>query len=577
MHDLKVVGGLVVDGTGAPGQIGDVAIDGDLVVAVGAEADGPARRTIRADGLVVAPGFIDVHTHLDAQVMWDPHLGISPDHGVTTVIFGNCGFGIAPTYAHDREVIMRTLENVEGIDFDCMREGLGTDWGFETFPQYLDTVEARDKLVNMAAFVGHTPVRRWVMGGAASEREATDDELAAMRTLVDEALAVGAIGVSTSGSPTHIGAGGKPVPSRFATKEETLRLAEALVGLDDTVFMCTIGPDLSFPEMRRIAEVTGRPVTFGAILADLGGVGRHRSLMERVDAIQADGLRVIPQVSCRPVLFAFGLKEPYALTTSAPGMMRVTLLDDLFAGVYAATTVEGKLAAYRADGFRGRFVELTDSPTWHERLWAFTTVVESAAHPEYQQRAVSDVARERGCHPAEVVLDLSLESGLADRFVMGFVNNDEDAVRDLLLHPGTQIGLSDAGAHLNMICDACYPSSLLGQWVREKGAIPLERAVHMLSGQAAELFSLSDRGVLAAGNAADVVVFDPATIDAETPRLVADLPGGASRLVAGATGLEALVVNGEVVREGGAALAPAPGAYPGRLLRRGHGGKGLTP
>jgi N-acyl-D-aspartate/D-glutamate deacylase len=568
VYDLKLENGLIVDGTGEPGRVGAVGVTGGRIVAVG-EAPDAATRTIDASGKVIAPGVIDVHTHLDAQVLWDPRLGISPDHGVTTVVFGNCGFGVAPTHAGDRELIMRTLENVEGIDFDCMKIGLGDDWGFETFPEYFAALDRADKTINMAGLVGHTPIRHFVMRDAAAERAASVDEVNEMRRLVNEALDVGAIGVSTSGSPTHIGAGGKPVPSRFATFDEILTLASALEGRDPAIFMCTIGPDLSFPEMRRIAESTGKAVTFGAILADLGGVGRHRSLMERVEAIQRDGLDVVPQVSCRPVLFEFNLREPYALTTSAPGMMRVTLLDELFAPVFQAPSREEKLAAYRSDGFAQRFVELTDSPTWHERLWAFTTVVESRRHPEYEQVPITELALSLGKHPAEVVLDLSIESNLEDRFVMGFVNNDEAEVKRLLLHPGTQIGLSDAGAHASMICDACYPTYLLGQWVREKQAIPLEYAVAMLSGRPAKLFGLRDRGVIAAGHAADVLVFDPEVVDADTPRLVFDLPGGAARLVAESRGIDALVVNGVVVRDAGGWTTTDRSS--GRLLRHGAG------
>ena len=565
MYDLIIRNGLLVDGTGTPGRAADVAIAGDRIAAVG-DVGRSADRIIDADGLVVSPGVIDVHTHLDAQVLWDSSMGISPDHGVTTAVLGNCGFGIAPTHAGDRERIMRTLENVEGIDFDCMQAGLGTDWGFETFPEYLQTLDGADTLINSAVLIGHTPLRQWVLGDDSSERAATSDEIELMRLLVQEGLDAGAVGFSTSGSPTHIGAGGKPVPSRYADFEEILALASTLKGRSTATFMCTIGPGLSFPEMRTIAEATGRPVTFGAILADLGGVGRHRSLMARVEAIQADDLQVVPQVSCRPVLFEFNLREPYAFTTSAPGMMRVELLDELFAPVYDASSIDAKLAVYRRAEFRQELVRLTDGDTWHERLWAFTTVVESALHRDYEQVSVPELARRLGCHPADVLLDLAIESGLRDRFVMGFVNNDEDAVRDLLLHPGTQIGLSDAGAHASMICDACYPTFLLGQWVREKGSIPLEAAVAMLSGDAARLFGLTDRGVLRPGMAADVFVFDPGTVDAGTPRLVNDLPGGAARLVADSTGVEHMVVNGTVIRENGSVGLDQPSS-PGRVLR----------
>src|SRR5262245_46520799 len=278
-YDLKIAAGRIIDGSGSPALTGDIAIKDGRIAAVGA-APGDARQTIDAAGRVVCPGFVDIHTHYDAQVLWDRMLSISPWHGVTTVVIGNCGFGVAPTRPQHRELILRTLEKVEGMSFSSLSAGLGSDWPFETFPQYLDAVERRGMAINVAAFVGHTPVRLYVMGEEATERPATSDEIARMRAIVREAVASGAAGFATSKAPTHVGYAGKPVPSRVAEADEIRALAEALGEVGHGVMQATAGPGLFFDQFAELTQASGRPLTWTALLADMLGPKSHRMLLD---------------------------------------------------------------------------------------------------------------------------------------------------------------------------------------------------------------------------------------------------------------------------------------------------------
>src|SRR5215468_9078384 len=289
-YDLKITGGTVIDGTGRPGVRADVGIRAGRIAALGS-VSGPAAQTIDAAGHIVAPGFVDIHTHYDAQVLWDRMVTISPWHGVTTVVMGNCGFGVAPTRQGHRELILRTLEKVEGMSLDALQAGLGTDWPFETFPEYLDTVERRGSAINLAAFVGHTPVRLYVMGEEAVERAATDAEVAEMRRIVCDAAAAGAIGFATSKAPTHVGYAGKPVPSRLAELSEIRALAGALPDAGGGIVQATVGPGLFFDEFETIARDSKQPLTWTALLAGMLGPGSHRMLLERSSALIRDGLR----------------------------------------------------------------------------------------------------------------------------------------------------------------------------------------------------------------------------------------------------------------------------------------------
>ena len=558
--DLAIRGGTLFDGTGSPGVRGDVGIRGGRIVALG-EATGAAAQTIDAGGLAVAPGFIDIHTHYDAQVMWDRMLTISPWHGVTTVVMGNCGFGVAPTRPDHRGLIMRTLEKVEGMSLAALEAGLGKAWPFETFPEYLDAVEQRGTALNVAVLLGHTPLRLYVMGEEATERPATADELARMRALVREAIDAGAIGFATSKASTHIGYAGKPVPSRAAQFAEIETLAGALAEAGRGIIQATVGRELFFKEFEALTRATGRPVTWTALLAGMMGPGSHRDLLEKSRVLWRQGLKVVPQVACRTLNFEFQFSEPFLFE----GM-------SVFRPISTAD-VAGKMRLYADPEFRRAFKESFDRPrpgaVFAGGSWARTWISWYPVEPALEERTVTEVAAERGVHPIDLALDLALATKLEARFRMAVFNHDEDEVAELLAEPGAVLGLSDAGAHASQLCDACFSTYLLSRWVREKQAIAMPEAIRMLTSRPAEVFGITDRGRLALGLAADAVVFDPATVGASKLRRVHDLPTGADRLVADATGIEAVVVNGVVIRRGGRDAVAADGPLPGALLRSG--------
>ena len=557
-YDLKITGGSIIDGTGKPRYLGDVGVSGGKVVALGAAPD-EARQTIDASGKVVCPGFVDIHTHYDAQIAWDRMLTISPWHGVTTVVMGNCGFSVAPTRPEHRDLMIRTLEKVEGMSAAALEEGLGANWGFETFPQYLDAIEKRGTAINVGAMIGHTPLRLWVMGEDATERTATTDEVQRMRGIVREALAAGAVGFATSKAATHVGYGGKPVPSRFADFAEIRSIAGALADAGTGVMQATTGKGLMFDEFEDLARDTGANLSWTALLA--GRIRRgvsHQEQVERSMDLIRRGLRVYPQVSPRPLNFEFQLAQPFIFETMS-----------LFRPI-AAADLAGKTRIYADSAFRAQFRDKMDRAP-DELLLGFAQMVvsEYAPDPSLEERRLAEIAEERGIHWVDLMLDLGLATGLEARFRMPVANNNEEDVAELLRNPDFVIGLSDAGAHASQLCDACQATYMLGHWVREKGTLSLEQAIRMLTSRPAEIFGIADRGRLAAGAPADIVVFDPATIAAGPLKRVWDFPGGANRLISEASGIDAVIVNGTVLRRGGKdALDPA-GKLPGRLLRNG--------
>ncbi len=558
--DLKITGGTLVDGTGAPRRKADIGVRDGKVVAIGT-IEGEAKRTIDAAGKIVCPGFVDIHTHYDAQILWDEKLSISPWHGVTTVVMGNCGFGVAPTRPGDRDELMRTLEKVEGMAYPSLKAGLGAEWPFETFPEYMDAIEKKGTAINVAVLAGHTPLRTYVMGPAATEREATSDEVAEMQALVAEAMEAGAIGFATSHAATHNGAGGKPVPSRLASIGEidaltgTMAQSRRARGLGPGILQATIGRTLFHDQFIELAKAHEVSVSWTALLAGLSGPGSHRKHLERTQAEVDAGLAIVPQVACRPLMFDFHFDEPF------PFEMR-----PLFKATME-TDRRGRKAIYADPDFRTNF-KADCAPTaktpiagWFERAEISYTPGEDGL----EGRMLTDVAAERGMDPVDLALDLSIDSDFATRFRFAFFNRDESEVSELLRDPNVVLGLSDAGAHANQLCDACYSTHLLSHWVRETGTLSLERAIHMLTQRPAEIFGITDRGVLAEGRPADIVIFDADAVGASALKRVFDLPAGADRLIADERGIEAVICNGEMVRENGADA----GGLPGRLLRSG--------
>ncbi|CAN5323640.1 amidohydrolase family protein [soil metagenome] len=555
--DLKITGGTIVDGTGKPGFVGDVGIKDGKVVSLG-KAHGDATTTIDATGKVVAPGFVDVHTHYDAQILWDRMLSISPWHGVTTTVIGNCGFGVAPTKAIHRKMIMQTLEKVEGMSLEALEAGLGHAWPFETFPQYLDTLEKRGSSINIAALFGHTPLRLYVMGEESTERAATQDEIGAMKKLMREAMEAGAIGFGTSVSVSHNGYGGKPVPSRQAAVEEMDALVSVMGDMKRGLMQITIGREFSTRHMAKVSRKYGVPVTWTALLSHLYGPGGHRKQLDLAAEQRKAGAMVIPQVSCRPLNFEFTFAEPFIFDV-------MKFMNEL------------AVAEAKAPGTRRRAYA---DPSWREKLrsevtplfrnwWDRVVIAWAPSHKELEEQPLTVAATKLGKDPVDLALDIALASDLQARFRMAVMNFDEKEVAELITDPNTIIALSDAGAHASQLCDACYSTYLLGHWVRERKVFTVEQAVHNLTQRPAEMFGITDRGVLADGKPADVVVFDPKTVGPGPLKRVYDLPAGADRLVSEAHGIDAVIVNGKLIRRDGKDTVAANDALPGRLLRNG--------
>jgi N-acyl-D-amino-acid deacylase len=555
--DLKITSGTIVDGTGKPGFTGDVGIKDGKVVALG-KVDGPAATTIDATGKVVSPGFVDVHTHYDAQILWDRMLSISPWHGVTTTVIGNCGFGVAPTRAAHRKLILQTLEKVEGMSLDALQEGLGEVWPFETFPQYLDTVEKRGSAINVAALFGHTPLRMYVMGEESTERASTPDELAAMKKLMREAMEAGAIGFGTSVSVSHSGYGGKPVPSRQATPEEMDGLVSVMGEMKRGLMQITIGREFSTRHMAEVSRKYQVPVTWTALLSYLYGPGGHRKQLDLAAEQRKSGAMVIPQVSCRPLNFEFTFAEPF---------------------IFDVMKFMNELAVADAKSPGARRLAYAD-PAWREKLrsevtpifqkwWDRVVIAWAPSAPELEEMPLVAAAARLGKDPVDLALDLALANDLKARFRMAVMNFDEKEVAELITDPNTIIALSDAGAHASQLCDACYSTYLLGHWVRDRKVFTLEQAVHNLTQRPAEMFGITDRGVLAEGRPADVVVFDPKTVGPGPLKRVHDMPAGADRLVSEASGIDAVVVNGTLIRRNNKDVFAANDRLPGRLLRGG--------
>ncbi len=530
MAELVVRGGTVVDGTGADGFRADVAIDGGRVVEVAPEIAG-GDQELDASGCVVAPGFIVIHTHYDAQVFWDPALRPSSYHGVTTVIAGNCGFAIAPTRPEHREVIARTLENVEDMDVDTLAAGIA--WDFETFPEYLEAVAARGTALNFTAYVGHSPLRLYVLGDAAYERAATPDEVAQMAALVKEGIAAGGAGFSTSFSFAHRGVDGKPVPSRFADDAEVSALFRAAGEAGRGVVLITPGKQCDYDDVYRWQPEIGRPFTYPLFARPDNGHGPTLALHREGVARGAD---VWPQVTPRPLTMQFTMADAYNLNV---GTVFGRLLEQ---------PREERLRAYADPEWRRLAAEDLDQAKMRPR-WETFEVSESAQFPELEGRRVTELADEQGKRALDVMCELALTEDLATRFRAYIANDDRAAVGDLLTSTSVALGLSDAGAHVDQLCDAPLFTDLLARWVREDGVLTVEQAVHKMTGEPAAMFGIVDRGHLRSGAWADVVVFDPATVGTGPVDRVQDFPADGERLTAESpTGVRHVLVNGTPIR-----------------------------
>ena len=544
--DVLLRGASLIDGTGAPARRMDVAIIGDRISGVvepGTLVPDAGTETVDLDGLTLAPGFIDIHTHYDAQILWDGDLTPSSWHGITSVVMGNCGFGVAPTRPEHRETIVRTFENVEGMSMDALESGI--DWCFETFPEYLDALDRRAKRINVGAFIGHSTLRLFAMGP--EERPASEDELATMQRILREAMDAGAVGLSTSRAPHHQGAFGRPVPSRFADVDEVYALASVLGELGKGVMEIAAGPGLWLEQYSELAVQFGIPVTWTALLTRSDKPGTALRSVERGAALPGE---VYPQMACRPIVAQITMTDPTLL-----GQV------DEWKEVLARPR-DDRAVLYRDAAWRDR-ARPTTLETWQHR-WPRIAVQETVAHAEVVGIPLDKLAAERGTTPFDLMLDLALAENLATRFQVVMDNDYEEEIGELLTDKRTLLGLSDAGAHASQLCDACFSTHLLGHWARDRKAISLEDAVWRLTGQPHEAFRLHDRGLVREGFFADLVAFDPATVGIRPAERVYDQPGGADRVIVRSTGIEHVWVNGMATRRAGQEIA---GAAPGRLLR----------
>jgi N-acyl-D-aspartate/D-glutamate deacylase len=530
-------GARVIDGTGAPGHVADVRVEGDRVTAVGVVPHEPSVPEIDLSGLCLAPGFIDIHTHYDAQVLWDGDLTPSSWHGVTTVVVGNCGFGVAPAPPPQRDLVLGILELVEDMDPAALASGV--EWGFETFPEYLDVIDRRAKRINVAAFVGHTPIRVAVMGDAALDRAATPTELAAMRALVADARRAGAIGLASSLAPNHLGPGGRAVPSLVGGLDELASLIEAMgTGVVEIARGRTPVADLA------ACLQPGVTVSWSSLLTGRPGEATAPgALIDETEQLRGD---VWPQVSCRPLTIRVALDNPVALGT-IPALREVL-----------AAPAADRAALYRDASWRDRFRRDVDG-TWEPIIERAVALVAGAADVAHGV-AVAELASARSLPIADAFVELALEHGLETRFNIPVANLDEAELASLLTDRRTIIGLSDAGAHANQQCDASFATYLLGYWCRERSALSLEDAVWRLTGQPASVYGFADRGVIRPGAIADLVAFDPDTVDALPLEHVRDLPGGAERLVSRSEGIDSIWVAGTATRRAGRDLDSRPGA-----------------
>jgi N-acyl-D-aspartate/D-glutamate deacylase len=546
---------LVVDGSGADPVRGDVAVDGGRIVAIAPRLGHAAARTIDAAGLALMPGIIDSHTHFDAQITWDATLAPSPALGVTTAVIGNCGFTIAPCRPADRELTMRNLTQVEGMSLEALRAGI--DWGFESFGEYMAQLRKRGSVANVAAYVGHSSVRTYVMGDDAARRAATADEIARMQAIVRDAMSHGAVGFASSTSPAHNGEGGLPMPSRLASDDEMAALVGAMGEGGRGVYMLTKGAHTRMSFLESLAAATGRPVMVAALLHN--GVV-PRAVFDDLDAIaaaNARGHRLIGQVSCCALTMDFTLASPYPVEGLASWKPALGKSGDALKAVLGER-------AFR-DGVRAELKTATTFRLFNSE-WDKVHVVETA-RPElacHEQRSIAAIAGDDRRDPLDTMLDIALADDLKTVFTAELLNSDEDAVGRMLNHPHSIVSLSDAGAHLTFFNDAGFGLHLLGHWARDRGAMSLAEAVRRLTSHPAGVLGLQQRGSIRAGFAADLLLFDPARVGRGPKRRVHDLPAGAARLTTDAIGVHGVWVNGVQVADAHGLVVDTPRA--GTLL-----------
>jgi N-acyl-D-amino-acid deacylase len=562
-YDLVIKNGLLVDGSGLPRHRADVAVQGGRIASIGRIREG-AREVIDAEGRVVTPGFIDGHTHMDAQVFWDPLGTCSCWHGVTSVVMGNCGFSLAPCAEKDKHLVVRNLERAEDISGEAMAAGI--EWTWTTFPEFLDAIDRLPKGINYSGYLGHSALRTYVMGERAFDQAATEDDLRGMERELGDAIRAGAMGFTTSRSPIHETPGGQPVASRLAAWDEIRRLVGVMGDLNAGIFELAgeaAGRSLDdaaafrayHERLRDLAVETGVPVTFGNF-SRLEAPEVWRRYMALLDETAAAGGRMFAQVHSRGlnVVLSFKTQLPFDNLPAWKRFRALPLAEQL--RQLRDPAVKRRLVAGAHDAPDRKTLGTEARPFPYEWIFLYDRV-------QGPHRTIDAIARERGVDPAEAMIDLALERDLDRFFIHPVANESQDHVLEMMRHPRAVVTFSDSGAHVSQIIDSSLQTHLLSHWVRERQVFTLEQAVRMLTLVPATYWGFADRGLVREGFAADLLVFDPETIAPEMPEVVHDLPAGARRLVQKAAGIAATVVNGEVLLRDG----KHTGALPGRLLR----------
>jgi N-acyl-D-amino-acid deacylase len=551
-YDLIIRNGKIIDGSGLPGFHGDLAVSGGRITEVGKVSE-DARQVLNADGLVVAPGIIDNHTHYDAQVTWDPLCTYSCYHGITTVVMGNCSLAIAPAHQEDREVLAGVLSHVEAIPLEAIQAGV--KWSWETIPEYLNSLDQRLG-INVAALIGHSAVRRYVMGEASQERQATDDEVAAMKAIVREGLEAGAVGISFERNLRHFDWNGRLAPTNLASEEEIF--AVAAVADEAGRGVIQFGGDRNIST--KLAKTSRRPVFYGNITQQAVAPDKWRKQLTEAENMMRQGHRAYQFVMPRPGDLRYTLKTAQHFDAMATWKTVMLLPLEQRKGLFRDPETRAKL--------HFEAVETPNNPSRagdFTRRWDLQFVFRPALakNQHLKGKSVAEIAREQNKDVLDAFLDLALEENLETEFERREVNSDEAAMTALLTSPYTVIGQSDGGAHVVFRTDYSYSTYLLSHWVREKEIMSLEDAIRKLTFVPASLFGFSDRGLVRPGMAADLMIFDPATISPLEPGEAHDLPGGAKRRKQLARGIEWTVVNGQVLIEKG----EHTGAYPGKVAR----------
>ena len=576
MHDLVVKGALLVDGNGVPPRPADVAVDAGVCTEVtepGTLADGTAHRTVDADGLLLTPGFVDLHTHYDGQATWDPLLTPSCWHGVTTVVMGNCGVGFAPVRPDAHDFLIQLMEGVEDIPGTALSEGI--TWGWETFPEFLDALDTMPRSIDIGAQVPHGAVRAYVMGERGARNEpATPEDIEAMAAIVRDGIQAGALGFSTSRTIMHRAVDGEPVPGTFAAEDELFGIGRVLgelgAGLFELAPAGVMGEDLGAPErevawMRRLSATIDRPVSFGLSQHNLAP-DQWRDVLRLAQDARADGAELRAQIAGRPLNMLIGLQTFHPFVTR-PTYQKL-----------AALPLDQRVAALRKPEVRAAILaeQDPDNPIMRVVQTRFDRVFVIGDPPDYEpapEQSVAAIAAREGRAEEDVMYDLLLgDEGrvLLMHALLGYSYGNLDDMREMILDPNAALGLSDGGAHVGAICDASIPTFMLTHWTRDRSRgerLPLELVVQKQSRDTAWLYGLRDRGVVAPGFRADLNLIDYDRLRLHRPELVHDLPGGARRLVQRADGYVATFVAGEQTWSEG----DDTGARPGRLVRGARG------